>query len=34
MKTLIRIVKLVDGKEYWFRLEGLNKIEVVYVPAV
>jgi len=34
MKTLIKILKTLDGKEYWFRVEGQGRIEIEFVAAV
>lgn len=31
MKTLVRVMKVVGGKEYWYRLEGSNQIQIVFV---
>lgn len=33
MKTLVKIVKLIDGTEHWFRLEGaVPTYEIVFLP--
>lgn len=31
MKTLIKIVKLIDGYEQHYRVEGTSQIEIVFV---
>jgi hypothetical protein len=31
MKTLIRVLKVVGGKEYWYRVEGSNSIVIEFV---
>ena len=34
MKTLIRIQKVVGGREYWFRIEGTGKIVIEFKGAI
>ena len=31
MKTLIKIVKLIDGYERHYRIEGTNSIEIEFI---
>jgi hypothetical protein len=31
MKTLTKIVKLIDGTEYWFRVEGEDRCEIEFI---
>ena len=32
MKTLIRIVKCLNGYETWYRVEGTDRIEIRFTP--
>ncbi len=34
MKTLIKVLKVLGGKEYHFRVEGLNLIEIKFVEVI